>query len=909
MKRILTYLGAVAAAAICFSACQKEQENPVKGASHTITFTAESAKTVIDGTGVVWTEADKDNFYIFEDGIKATSVVVTIVDHKATAVATFAGEGTGSHQYNAYVTGSVDAEDSPVISTKQTATATSFDSNADILIAKPITGENTAFTFEFKRFVSIAKMHIKGITAGETVDFVKISNHGETGALTGTYDPATGAFTPTTGEDKIVVNTAGTDPVFFMVAENEEITPTVQVWTNKGVYTKTFDKAIDFPMGKIREFSVQYSAEQRVDRPKDYTLVTSVDELKVGGLIVFGCSSKNAVAGPIASGNKFMNSENATITEEGVLTPGINSDVEEITLGKNGENWVFNTKNGVIGTSAVKSLAYNSGTQVWGIEISKDGEATITTSAYTGSLRYNSSSPRFLTYASGQTAIQIYKYDDGKTPLAQPEVTLTPDAAAKKVSVSWNAVPNATSYVVSCTGKDDIPTTGTTAQFTELEYEVEYTVTVKAVGNDSYRDSQTSETFTIKDPTEILDSMDKIYEKAQKIGTTASSVTVKFCNWVVSGTTTSNAYVTDGTKGLIIYASSHGFEKGDVLSGTVTCNLQLFKNASEITEVTSTTSGLTVTKGGTVTPYETTIDKLSGVNTGAVVSLQKLICTGSTSGGYNLSDGTNTIVAYKTFITVPTLTTGTKYNVTGVYIQFNTTKEIAPRTTDDIVEVPSAKYAITIDPNIKNGTVTTSVSEAAEGVEVTLTAKPASGYKLKQWNVKKTASSEAITVTNNTFTMPAEAVTVSAEFEAGSTDYSTVYTSNVTFATGTNSYAEKVKISGTSYDALRLAKSSGAGSGTFKVPAGTTKIHVHVVGWSNNSSTPPTFSASAGTLTYSISPFYSDSGVSNSSPYTLAGTASDYYYVMTLSGATAETTITASAASGKRAVIFGVNAE
>ena len=52
---------------------------------------------------------------------------------------------------------------------------------------------------------------------------------------------------------------------------------------------------------------------------------------------------------------------------------------------------------------------------------------------------------------------------------------------------------------------------------------------------------------------------------------------------------------------------------------------------------------------------------------------------------------------------------------------------------------------------------------AAYGTTVTLAATPASGYRLAGWTVAKAAGS--VSVTNNQFTMPAEAVTVSAEFE------------------------------------------------------------------------------------------------------------------------------------------------
>ena len=46
-----------------------------------------------------------------------------------------------------------------------------------------------------------------------------------------------------------------------------------------------------------------------------------------------------------------------------------------------------------------------------------------------------------------------------------------------------------------------------------------------------------------------------------------------------------------------------------------------------------------------------------------------------------------------------------------------------------------------------------------------MSATPSTGYKVKSVSAKKTASGDALTVTNNKFTMPAEAVTVSAEFE------------------------------------------------------------------------------------------------------------------------------------------------
>jgi hypothetical protein len=75
-------------------------------------------------------------------------------------------------------------------------------------------------------------------------------------------------------------------------------------------------------------------------------------------------------------------------------------------------------------------------------------------------------------------------------------------------------------------------------------------------------------------------------------------------------------------------------------------------------------------------------------------------------------------------------------------------------------------YSITIDNNIQHGTVSVSGGKTtglAANETVTLTATPASGYELSAWNVKD-ASNNAITVTNNQFSMPASNVTVSATF-------------------------------------------------------------------------------------------------------------------------------------------------
>ncbi len=78
-------------------------------------------------------------------------------------------------------------------------------------------------------------------------------------------------------------------------------------------------------------------------------------------------------------------------------------------------------------------------------------------------------------------------------------------------------------------------------------------------------------------------------------------------------------------------------------------------------------------------------------------------------------------------------------------------------------DAPVATYAITI-PETENGTVTADVEEAEEGDKVTLTITPAEGYELDALSVA--AGETAVEVAeDNTFIMPAAAVTVTATFK------------------------------------------------------------------------------------------------------------------------------------------------
>ncbi len=77
-----------------------------------------------------------------------------------------------------------------------------------------------------------------------------------------------------------------------------------------------------------------------------------------------------------------------------------------------------------------------------------------------------------------------------------------------------------------------------------------------------------------------------------------------------------------------------------------------------------------------------------------------------------------------------------------------------------ITNAPAAEHTITVT-TAGGGTASASPAKAAAGTEITLTAKPNTGYHLKEWQV----ISGDVTITNDKFLMPEGNVTIEAIFE------------------------------------------------------------------------------------------------------------------------------------------------
>lgn len=176
---------------------------------------------------------------------------------------------------------------------------------------------------------------------------------------------------------------------------------------------------------------------------------------------------------------------------------------------------------------------------------------------------------------------------------------------------------------------------------------------------------------------------------------------------------------------------------------------------------------------------------------------------------------------------------------TGTPIAVSDNKFVMPAEDVTVSATFSARqaYTVTVSGAIENGTVTATPSSAYAGDEVVLSATPASGYYLTAWNVTD-ASSNTVAVTNNTFTMPASNVTVSATFSELPTDVDPVVINCMTGSPDGQSFGPWVSVETdfnfySGYGTYFQNYSSYVGTITIASPLPIAAVHFHLDGNSN----------------------------------------------------------------------------
>ena len=231
----------------------------------------------------------------------------------------------------------------------------------------------------------------------------------------------------------------------------------------------------------------------------DWVLVTDVSQLSEGDEVVFVNRENAVVAGDI-DGAIMARVSGVGFSSDGTVITTLPDDAMVMKLGTDGGLWTFASPDGnLLGATAVKKLAWSSGTTKWSISIAANGNSTIqnNTSSY-GNLQYNVSSPRFTTYTSTQAPVQIYhRFAEvsGHARLTMSTVSCI-TRKTDELTFSWNPVGKASAYVVRFDGGDPQETTATTYTAKNLQEGTGYTITVYAVSADEHFDDSDPKSCT-----------------------------------------------------------------------------------------------------------------------------------------------------------------------------------------------------------------------------------------------------------------------------------------------------------------------------------------------------------------------------------------------------------------------------
>lgn len=267
---------------------------------------------------------------------------------------------------------------------------------------------------------------------------------------------------------------------------------------------------------------------------------------------------------------------------------------------------------------------------------------------------------------NGTPSTEVYMGDDVKSPTG---ATVKAGETTVGTDVTWSSTNTNVATINSSTGVIAIVGPGST------------TIKATFAETNTYQESEASYVLNVYG---IATNLAELQTICKAYGNTDMKAKVTLNNVYVTGVKNSNAYISDGTNGAIIYKNSHGFNAGDKLScSALEMTVQNYNGAAEITSLTSGSTGLTVTPGQTITPTTMSVNAITAANFGTLVKITG-VTYDATTGAFK-DNSANSIVFYDNFSASPTLNDGEEYDVTGIILLKNSTIEICPRNAADVV--------------------------------------------------------------------------------------------------------------------------------------------------------------------------------------------------------------------------------
>lgn len=460
MKMNLYKIGVLAVTALTFAGCSRETEikQDVAG-THVVTVNVTKdfdTRTAIveeaEGASYKWTQGDEAYFHIFENGVAATSLSMSLdAEGRATFTATFPNSSATSFEYTARYFDEESNSHNPLIKATQKPTLTSFDPSADVLIAASQTKNEPATQLQFalKRVVSVNKMTLKGLVAGEKIESVELASTDKNFSAnyvlsTENYSAAGKKLTFDYSElATAVVDNDGTFPVYFVSAPVTDATFSVKVTTDQNVYLRdNFTSKLTLTVSQVKRFGIQLGDYgSPISTGTTYTLVESADQICDGAtyIIVGTNAAGDEYSAMGAQTNNNRSAEAVSVKADGSIILDNSTSVHSFTLGETTEGYTLldnDETSGYLyaaGAAATKQNYLRSSAELidnayWSINFS--GTAITIKSinnSKTPYMQYNSTNNLFSCYNTASQS-PVYLYVDVTTCTPTPRIIVTPAA-------------------------------------------------------------------------------------------------------------------------------------------------------------------------------------------------------------------------------------------------------------------------------------------------------------------------------------------------------------------------------------------------------------------------------------------------------------------------------------------------
>ena len=257
--------------------------------------------------------------------------------------------------------------------------------------------------------------------------------------------------------------------------------------------------------------SAQYTLQVLAASKPKYLKVTSAPDDWTDGqyLIVYESGNTVNILSGEASGGGYGDYSTTTVTTTGVIESSEDVDKCVVTIEKTSNGHSLRLGSNFLGlTSDANKLNFDTRFTAknyeWNLEISGNN-AVIKNAHYTSRvIKWNSGSPRFACYSSGQSAIQIYKLEDKRSSqslsYSKSSVECYYD---ERDNVEWPTLSGAVTEVKYSSSNSDVATVNVDGSV-EILAAGTTTITATAAATSDYKSASASFTLTVNKKTQTI---------------------------------------------------------------------------------------------------------------------------------------------------------------------------------------------------------------------------------------------------------------------------------------------------------------------------------------------------------------------------------------------------------------------